>query len=105
MNSFQAFEALMKSIGLKVDPSMCGSRGSYFITSYVFRVAHERKGWRGRLEEHGDSNFGGKNRHYELRGRIRTPEGVLHNFELTSNNHEELYKQVQAEFRKLKLID
>lgn len=105
MDSYDAFSAMMKKIGLKVDPKMCGSRGSYFITSYVFRVAHERKGWQGRVEHHSDSDFGGKNKFYALKGRIRTPDGVLHTFAIEAKSHDNLFEQVQAEFRKHNLID
>jgi hypothetical protein len=96
------FAAFMKSVGFKVDPGMCGSRGMYFITSYIPRVAHERKGWRGRVEQHTDADFGRKTS-YQIKGRVQSPNGDVLRFDVSGDNYEKVVAQVQAEFFKHKL--
>jgi hypothetical protein len=97
------FDDLLKSIGFKVDLGMCGSRGMYFITSYIPRVAFERKGWGGRVELHTDAEVGKKTT-YEFRGHISTPDGVVHRFQLTGVDHDKFVEKVKAEFRKNKFL-
>jgi hypothetical protein len=102
MNKYvDKIDELLKSIGFKVDQGRCGSRGEYFITSYIPRVAFARKGWDGCVELHTD--MGGQKTTYELRGDVRTPDGVVHNFKLTGVDRDKFLDKLKKEFQKNKI--
>jgi hypothetical protein len=87
----KSYEEVFDKIGFKRDPKKSGSRGMYFISSWIPSAAAQKKGWSGRIEVHTDA--GSKPIKYEIIGSVVTPD-VSVNFDLKGKDPSKLAKDL-----------
>lgn len=69
------FNSGMKKLGFKVNENDSGSRGDYYIISYIPIAALKRNGWAGNIDVH-SSRFG-STRQYSAEGILRSGRAVI----------------------------